>query len=211
MMQVIPQSDCRSGQIVLVAKRAQARSAQQEIFARPGFQPKPTGGQDPEKVSARKNQNIPLDRAHALDHTIGSCTNLARRFPSWTAIAEDLPAGALAVDLRRPETLVLAIVPFHQIVVDFGLGAKAGQFAGPGRALQRTSEHASELMSSEFFPDLMCVALALVSEREIGHSCMLARESPCSLTVSCEVNNRQRFTHGFASFQSVVLKVVANR
>jgi hypothetical protein len=40
---------------------------------------------------------------------------------------------------------------------------------------------------------------------------MLARVGPCSLTVSCEVNNRQRFTHGVASSQSLVRKVVANR
>src|SRR6516164_7295092 len=102
MMQVIPQLDCRLGEIVLVAKRAQTRSAQQETFARLRFESKPTSGQDPEKVSARKNQDIPLHRAHALDHTISPRANLAGRFPSGATIAEDLPAGALGVDLRGP-------------------------------------------------------------------------------------------------------------
>ena len=201
-MQVIPQLDCRLGQIVLVAKRAQTSSAQQEIFARLRFEPKPTSGQDPEKVSARKNQNIPLRRAHALNHTVSSCANLAGRFTSRATIAEDLPVGALGVDLRGPETLVFAIIPFHKIVVDLRLAAEAGQFAGPSRALQRTCEYARELTSPKLFPDLTCGALAMVGEREIGQPGVLARESPCSLTVSCEVNDRQRFTHGIPFLQS---------
>ena len=134
MMQVIPQLDCRLEQIVLVAKRAQTSGAQQETFARLRFEPKPASGQDPEKVSARENQNIPPHRAHALNHAISPSTNLAGRFPSGATIAEDLPAGALGVDLRGPESLVFAIVPFHKIVVDLRLVAEAGQFAGPGAA-----------------------------------------------------------------------------
>ncbi len=44
MMRVLPQLDYRLGQIVLVAERAQARSAQQEISASLGFQPQPPRG-----------------------------------------------------------------------------------------------------------------------------------------------------------------------
>src|SRR6516164_3218002 len=162
MMQVIPQLDCRLGQIVLVAKRAQTGSAQQETFARLRFEPKPTSGQDAEKVSARKNQNIPLHRAHAFNHPISPCANLAGRFSSRATIAEDLPAGALGVDLRGPETLVFAIVPLHKVVVDPRLVAEAGQFAGPARALQRTCEYAGELTCSQLFPELARGALAMV-------------------------------------------------
>ena len=196
MMQVIPQLDCRLGEIVLVAKRAQAGGAQQETFSRLRFEPKPPSGKDPEKMTARKNQNIPLDGAHALNHAIGPCPNLDGGFPSGATIAKDLPAGAPGMDLRRPEALVFAIVPFHQISVGFRLTAEAGKFAGPGRAAQRTCEYASEPTSSELFAELPCGELAVLGEGEIGQARMLARESPCSLTVSSEVNDRQRFTHG---------------
>src|SRR5262249_40766135 len=138
---------------------------QQEILARLRFESKPTSGQDAEKVSARKNQNISLDRAHAFNHAISPCPNLGGRFPSGATIPEYLPAGALAMDLRGPETLLFAIIPFYEIAVDFRLCAEAGKFAGPGRALQRTCECASERTSPELFPELTCVALALVGER----------------------------------------------
>src|SRR5215831_16732133 len=164
-MQVIPQLDCRLRQIVLVAKRAQTGRAQQEIFARLSFQSKPTSGQDSEKVSARKNQNISLNCAHAFNHAISPCPNLGGRFPSGATIPEYLPAGVLGMDLGGPETLVFAIVPFYKVAIDFRLSAEAGKFAGAGRALQGTCEGASELTSPELFPELTCVALALVGER----------------------------------------------
>jgi hypothetical protein len=114
------------------------------------------------------------------------------------------------MDFHRPETLVFAIVPFHKIAIDFGLDAEAGKFTGPCRALQGTCEYASERTSSELLPELAGVALALVGEREIGQPGMLTRESPCGLTVSCEVNDWQRLTHGNASSKSVFSKVTAN-
>ena len=64
MMRVIPKLDDRLGPIVLVAKRAQARSAQQETSAGLGFKPQPSRGQYPQKVPARSNQSVALDRAH---------------------------------------------------------------------------------------------------------------------------------------------------
>ena len=120
---------------MFVAERAQTGSTQQETFAGLRFEPKPTSGQDPEKVSARKNQNIPLYRAHARNHAISPCANLAGRFTSGATITEDLPAGTLGVDLRGPEALIFAIVPFHKIVVDLRLVAEARQLAGSGGAL----------------------------------------------------------------------------
>jgi hypothetical protein len=114
------------------------------------------------------------------------------------------------MDFRRAETLVFAIIPFHKIAIHFRLGAEAGKFTGPGRAPQRTCEYARELTSSQLLSKLTCVAFALVGEREIGGPGMLTRESPCGLTVSCEVNDWQRFTHGIASSKSVVSKVTAN-
>ena len=77
MMQVIPKLNYRLGQIVLVAKSAQAGSAQQEISAGSGFQPKPTCGEYAEKVPARKDQDVLLDRTNAVNDTIRSRSNVA--------------------------------------------------------------------------------------------------------------------------------------
>src|SRR5438105_2184544 len=76
MMEVIPQFDYRLRQIVLVAKRAQARSTQQETSAGLGFKPEPSRGQYPQKVPARKDHHVAFDLAHPVNHTIGPRSNL---------------------------------------------------------------------------------------------------------------------------------------
>jgi hypothetical protein len=63
-----------------------------------------------------------------------------KRRRSRAAVAEQLPVRALRVDLGRAAALILAVVPFDQIGVDFGHGTKAGQIAGADRALQGTGE-----------------------------------------------------------------------
>src|SRR5271157_1005879 len=54
----VPQSDCRLGQIVLVAKRAQARGAEQEMLARRRFESEPAGGEHAHEMTARKQQHV---------------------------------------------------------------------------------------------------------------------------------------------------------
>ena len=139
MMQVVPKLDHRLRQIMLVAKRAQAGSAQQEISTSLGFQPQPTCGQYPKKVPARKNQNVPLYCTHAVNHTIRPRSNLAWRFATGTTVSEELPVKAPGMDLRSAQTLVFAVVPFEQVAIDFGLRAEAGQLAGSGRRVATDS------------------------------------------------------------------------
>jgi hypothetical protein len=59
----------------------------------------------------------------------------------------------------------------------------------------------------ELFPELTGVVLAAVGEWQIGKSGVLARETPGTLTVPCEVNNWPRFTHDFVSFKCVVVRM----
>ena len=99
MMKVIPKLDHGLRQIVLVAKRAQAGRAQQEISASLRFQPQPSRSQYPQKVPTRKNQNVALDRAHAANHTISPRSNLG-----WQLFRDGCQPGRLAwiSPVRRP-------------------------------------------------------------------------------------------------------------
>jgi hypothetical protein len=55
------------------------------------------------------------------------------------------------MNVRRAATFVVAIVPFHQVPVDFGPIAKAGQFAGPGHALKWDGEHLGKTQPAQPF------------------------------------------------------------
>ena len=77
-------------------------------------------------MPARKNQDVAFDHAHAIHCLICPGSNLVRRFPARTAVAEQLPLWTHGMNFRRPEAFILAVVPFDQIAIDFGYSAEAG-------------------------------------------------------------------------------------
>ena len=85
---------------MLIAERAKACYVQHEKLPGERFEPEPAGGEDSQEMSARKNQHVAFDRAHAADNTIGSRPNLFRRFSVRATVAKQLPAGSLRTNLR---------------------------------------------------------------------------------------------------------------
>src|SRR5215470_10363476 len=128
MMCVVPQSDHWPGQLVLIAHGTQACCAKHEPFGiYCNFKPNPARRQYSNEMPAGKKQHISLHRAQATHDAIGPRCGLGWRFPSWSAVAEQFPAGALAVDVDSTTTLVITIVPFEQILVDFSHSSKTSQ------------------------------------------------------------------------------------
>src|SRR5258706_11990753 len=96
------------------------------------------------------------------------------------------------MDLRRSKPLIIAVVPLDEIAVHFSSGAKAGQFARPTRALQRTFEHPGEILSCQPFPKPHGVLFPTFSQGQVGQTGMLSGETPGCFTVSREINNGER-------------------
>src|SRR5262249_27897298 len=131
----------------------------------------------------------------AVHDTISPGRGLGRRFPSWATVAKQFPVGALRPDLGGAAPLILAVVPFNQIAINFGLSPEAGPLTCPGRALQGTGIHLCERQAAQSFPELAGVTLAALGQRQVGQSRMLAREAPGRLAVPGQVNDPQLFTH----------------
>jgi len=85
---------------MLIAERAKACYVQHEKLPGERFEREPARGEDSQEMSARKNQHVAFDRAHAADNTIGSRPNLFRRFSVRATVAKQLPAGSLRTNLR---------------------------------------------------------------------------------------------------------------
>src|SRR3974377_1771435 len=94
-------------------------------------------------MPTRKDQHISLNRVHTAQYLVGPRGDLVWRLSPWTAVAKQLPVRPLLADFATPATLILAVVPFDQLAIDFGHSSEAGQFAGPGRAPQRAGKHLS--------------------------------------------------------------------
>src|SRR5262245_57297616 len=148
-------------------------------------------------MSAGKKQYVPLHRARAFDRAVCPCPDLVRRFPSGASITKKLPLGALLMAISGEAALVLAVVPFEQVPVDFGHSSKARQLAGSGSALQRAGKHLGESHSAQPFLKPARIALPTLCQRQVRKSRVLARERPRGFSVSGQVNDWKHFDHRF--------------
>src|SRR5215510_3173692 len=164
----------------------------------------PAAGSSPSQRAASTRRKCPLEKsntfpctARAFDRAVCPRPDLVRRFPSGASITKQLPLGALLVDISGEAALILAVVPFEQVPVDFSHSSKASQLAGSGSALQRAGKHLGESHSAQPFLKPARIALATLCQRQVRKSRVLARERPRGFSVSGQVNDWKHFAHRF--------------
>src|SRR5438874_2506798 len=207
MTGVVPQPDYRLRSVVFVTQRTQARCAQQEVSTECGIEPEPARGEYSQEMPAGEKQHVTFDTARAFHRAVRPRANLFWRFPSGAAIPKQLPIRALPVNVSGKATLILAIVPFEQVPVDFSYRSKSRQLAGPHRALQRAGKHLGESHSAQPFLKPAGIALAAFCERQVGKARVLARERPRGFPVPGQVNDRKHFAHRFIPLACKVLSL----
>src|SRR5215813_1296692 len=144
-------------------------------------------------MSAGKKQYVPLHRTHAFHRAVCARPDLVRRFPSGASITKQLPLGALLVDISGEAALILAVVPFEQVPVDFSYSSKASQRAT--RTCELAGKHLGESHSAQPFLKPARIALATFCQRQVRKSRVLARERPRGFSVSGQVNDWKHFAH----------------
>src|SRR5215472_8624477 len=82
LMCFVPQPDRRLCQIVLVAENAEARCAEQQVTPGRCLEAEPAGGEHSRDMGARKDRDIALDSAYALNNPVGPRGYLTRSFAS---------------------------------------------------------------------------------------------------------------------------------
>src|SRR5271165_465401 len=98
-------------------------------------------------MTAGEHEYIRADRAKARNNAISTNADLREGLPARTSVAEDLPAWALAANLRRRLAFIGAIIPLHEIGIDVCDWTKARQLAGSARTFQRTRDHPRRLQA----------------------------------------------------------------
>src|SRR5258706_14702220 len=84
--------------------------------------------------------------------------------------------------LRRREPLVLAVVPFEQVVGAIGDGTEARELTGLPGAGERARQDERESVTNEARPERASRLLAGGSQREIGAAGVPSRTAPLRLT-----------------------------
>jgi len=110
----------------VIAQDVQRRSTEKKVRSRRGRQSEPPGREYSKNMTVREKCNMPLHRADTRDHTINPDANLLGTFSARATIVKNHPPGSLRMDLSRCYAFVFAVIPFHQITVDFSALAEAG-------------------------------------------------------------------------------------
>ena len=71
-------------------------------------------------MRARDHQHIAANRADAGDDPVGADAYLLGRFAARSAVAKQLPVRALAQDVGGAPALIVAVIPFGEVGIDFG-------------------------------------------------------------------------------------------
>src|SRR5271166_1888199 len=165
VMIVIPKPDHRLRKIVFITKCAKAGRTQQEILARASqSERQPAGGQNANEVSVGKQQYVRRNRAETLEYAVRARAYLRRRFAARGAVAEQLPVGMIGVDFGRAQSLILTVVPLHQVRIGFGHPSKSGQLAGSGGAPKRAGKHLGKGQALQTLSKALRVALPVWSQ-----------------------------------------------
>ena len=133
----------------------------------------PAGRNHTDDVAAGESQHIARDAVYPSEKAVRAGGNVSRRFPVWTAIAVELPAGPLLQDVACQLPLEAAVVPLDQVVIDFRASPEAGQLTGLRGPQQRTGENAAEGKLPQPPAQLPCMLLPPFIQRQVGSTRVL--------------------------------------
>ena len=105
----------------------------------------PTGYQHPEEMPVGKDGNIAVNRLKLCYNPLRPLRYLLDCFSVGTRVCPHTPTRYTFPNLRRCEAFIIAVVPFHQVVICFHSRFEPGMFCGFHRPLQRTAQDASKL------------------------------------------------------------------
>ncbi len=165
MTAIIPKSNDWLVSVVVISHDAEGGGAEKEVPPRGWFQAQPARGEHVQKVTMSEYQHLVVDGADSVDDSIRPHRYIRDSLATWTAIAKNIPTGALPIYLRGRHAFVVAIVPFNKIVIDARDRTETGQFTGPRCPSQRAGQYLSEEHTDETLVKPPRIALAVLGQR----------------------------------------------
>src|SRR5919198_1363441 len=131
-----------------------------------------------------------VDRLDAGEYPVGPDGQIVQGLAAGEAALPRRPARPLLPDVGGGEAVVGAVVPLHQIGLEFGLVAVAGQPGGLQRPFQRADQDESEPFPGQPGTEPLGLAAPPVGEGDVGPAGVLAGGGPLPLAVAGGGNPR---------------------
>src|SRR5947207_443732 len=104
--------------LALEAEDADRARTEREPRPTRGLEPDPPRSQHPQDVAVGERERVPIRRAHPRDHRVRAGTHLLGLLAPGAPVTPEAPAGLALSDLRRGQSLVVAVVPFLELVAE---------------------------------------------------------------------------------------------
>jgi len=146
---LVPQANDAVCSVVAIAQNANGGGIERQTAAERRRAIDPPRGEYAQHMSTGENQDVALERPKPRHDPIDPLGDLQDGLAAGTTVSEELPLGALSMDLQECPTLVMAVIPLEQIPVERCRADKAGELAGSQRPPERAREHVIELQAFE--------------------------------------------------------------
>ncbi len=173
---------------MLKAEYADRCRSQQQSRGLVRGQASPTRADDAQHMAVRDEQPAAAVCASALDQRVNAVTDFGRALAAWAAVGEEPPVGLGLLNLDRCDPLVLAVVPFRQLIGRLRVGTVAGQLAGLSGALQWARENVIELHPGKPLSGLTRLVAAILGQLNVAEPGMAAVKRPLCFAVAQQDN-----------------------
>lgn len=152
-----------------------------------GVHADPPSREHSKDVAVGKERRL-IHASHLRDHAIDAGADLLGRLSAGATIGEDHPARSALVDLPRREPFIVAVVPLHEVAVDFGVRAKTGELTGFPSATEWAREHQVERRRRQHRRQQAGQRAAALGERNVRSTGVLAVQAPLRFAVPDQVH-----------------------
>src|SRR5215831_6192289 len=135
-------------------------------------------------MTVTEQRDVAFYAAHFADQPIDARADLLRRFTAGSTVAEHQPSRIFVADLLRRKALIVTVVPFAKIRVDFGAFAETREVAGFARTLERADEHEFETLLCEQRREPSRDRAPVFGERNVRGAGVLPTQTPLRFTVT---------------------------
>lgn len=176
----------------LETEDANRRHASGEMLTFDHRQSDPAHGEHASEMAMREQSDAAALRTKTLEQAIGATADVSGRLAMRAAVAKDVPARPLLLDLGRAQSFVIAIVPFGEVRFDRRGATEPGKGAGSLRAQAWAGEDSRERDAGQERLQRLSLRLAVRGERDFGAAGVLARERPFGLPMSNDDQPKRR-------------------
>jgi hypothetical protein len=127
----------------------------------------PTGGQHAPELTVGEERDLALHGPKTSNKSVGAVRDLSGTFASGATVSKDIPIRSLLAYVDATPAFIIAIIPLGEVRFDLRLLPRYHQCTRSLCAPTGTAKYVGEFCESQSLPQLACLILAMLGQRNI--------------------------------------------